>query len=48
MDVDPSDLSLHEMKNMEDPQAFAVTLEPKGGSAIPTMDQMYVMGEINI
>lgn len=47
MDVDPSDTSLHEMKDMEDPQAFAVTLEPKGGSLSPTMDQMYVMGEIN-
>ncbi|HMQ69854.1 MAG TPA: anti-sigma factor [Ignavibacteria bacterium] len=48
MDVDPSDSSLHEMKDMENPQAFAVTLEPKGGSINPTMDQMYVMGEINV
>lgn len=46
MDVDPSDKSLHEMKSMEDAQAFAVTLEPKGGSVNPTMDQMYVMGKI--
>jgi anti-sigma-K factor RskA len=46
MDVDPSDKSLHEMKSMEDAQAFAVTLEPKGGSINPTMDQMYVMGKI--
>ena len=48
MDVDPSDSSLHEMKDMENPQAFAVTLEPKGGSVNPTMDQMYVMGEIKV
>ncbi len=46
MDVDPSDKSLHEMKSMEDAQAFAITLEPKGGSVNPTMDQMYVMGKI--
>lgn len=46
MDVDPSDISLHEMKSMEDAQAFAITLEPKGGSVNPTMDQMYAMGKI--
>lgn len=46
MDIDPSDKSLHEMKSMEDAQAFAITLEPKGGSVNPTMDQMYVMGNI--
>lgn len=27
-------------------QAFAITLEKQGGSSIPTMDQMYVMGKI--
>ena len=27
--------------------AFAVTLEPRGGSANPTMDQMYVMGTVS-
>ncbi|MDQ3020655.1 MAG: anti-sigma factor [Bacteroidota bacterium] len=46
MDVDPSDKSLHEMKSMQDAQAFAITLEPKGGSVNPTMDQMYAMGKI--
>ena len=46
MDVNPSDKSLHPMKSMDDVQAFAITLEPKGGSVNPTMDQMYVMGEI--
>ncbi|MEO8664915.1 MAG: anti-sigma factor [Ignavibacteria bacterium] len=46
MDVDPSDNSLHEMKSMDDAQAFAITLEPKGGSVNPTMDQMYVLGKL--
>lgn len=46
MDVDPSDKSLHEMKSMEDAQAFAITLEPRGGSVNPTMDQMYAMGKV--
>jgi anti-sigma-K factor RskA len=46
MDVDPSDKSLHEMKSMEDARAFAITLEPKGGSKNPTLDEMYVMGNI--
>lgn len=27
-------------------QAFAITLEKEGGSAVPTMENMYVMGEI--
>ncbi len=27
-------------------QAFAITLEPKGGSENPTMDEMYVMGKL--
>lgn len=47
MDIDPSDKSLHEMKSMEDAQAFAITLEPKGGSVNPSMDQMYAMGSVN-
>ena len=34
------------MKTIEKAQAFAVTLEPKGGSVNPTMDAMYVMGAI--
>ncbi|GAA4300697.1 anti-sigma factor [Nibribacter koreensis] len=34
------------MKTIEKAQAFAVTLEPKGGSVNPTLDAMYVMGAI--
>jgi len=46
MDVDPSDKNLHPMKDIEDAQAFAITLEPKGGSVNPTMSEMYVMGQL--
>lgn len=46
MDVDPSDTGLHEMKNTDGAQAFAITLEPKTGSTNPTMSEMYAMGEI--
>ena len=34
------------MKSLKNAQAFAVTLEPKGGSINPTMEQMMVMGAI--
>lgn len=34
------------MKDVADAQAFAVTLEPKGGSNTPTGDAMYVMGSV--
>jgi anti-sigma-K factor RskA len=27
-------------------QAFAITLENKGGSPVPTMENMYVMGGV--
>lgn len=40
------DGSLKSMKNLKSGEisAFAITLEKKGGSAQPTMNQMYVMG----
>lgn len=34
------------MKSIKAAQAFAVTLEPKGGSVSPTMEQMMLMGAI--
>ncbi len=37
---------LHPMKDVENAQAFAVTLEKAGGSPTPNMDAMYVMGTI--
>lgn len=36
---------LTRMKEIKNASAFAVTLEPAGGSTSPTMDQMYVVGE---
>jgi anti-sigma-K factor RskA len=36
---------MKEMKPIVSAQAFAVTLEPKGGSPSPTMDQMVVIGK---
>jgi len=35
------------MKKVDGAQAFAVTLEKKGGSAEPTMDSMCLMGKVN-
>jgi anti-sigma-K factor RskA len=35
------------MKPFEKPEAFAITLEPEGGSLNPTLDKMYVLGSIN-
>ncbi|MCC8410719.1 anti-sigma factor [Mucilaginibacter sp. UR6-1] len=37
---------MKEMKSVEAPQAFAVTLEPRGGSVNPTMEAMIVMSAI--
>lgn len=41
-------VAVQPMKNIARAQAFAITLEPKGGSISPTLDQMYVMGNIQI
>ena len=35
------------MTDAPDAVAFAVTLEPRGGSVNPTMDQMYVIGKVS-
>jgi anti-sigma-K factor RskA len=34
------------MKNVQNAQAFAITLEPKGGSTAPTLQNMYVYGKL--
>lgn len=34
------------LANIPNAQAFAITLEKQGGSPVPTMENMYVMGEI--
>ncbi len=38
--------SFQKMLNISDAQAFAVTLERKGGSPVPSMEMMYLMGGI--
>lgn len=38
---------LQAMKTVKKPQAFAITLEKKGGSATPTMEEMYVIGNVS-
>ena len=37
---------LIQAKNAQGAEAFAITLENKGGSPSPTMDKMYVMGKL--
>jgi anti-sigma-K factor RskA len=37
---------LVKMKNVQNAQAFAITLEPRGGSAAPTLEAMYVHGKL--
>lgn len=40
------DSVIQEMKSVKNPQAFAITLEKEGGNPTPTMEEMYVMGEV--
>jgi anti-sigma-K factor RskA len=40
------DLSFVKLKTIPKAEAFAITLEKKGGSTTPTMDAMYVMGKV--
>ena len=43
----PADTAgLQEAPYVENVQAYDVTLEPRSGSENPTMEQMYVVGEI--
>ena len=34
------------VKNADGAEAFGITLEPAGGSASPTMDQLYTLGKV--
>lgn len=45
-DVSADSSMYHKMGAAENAQAFAVTLENKGGSPVPTMSAMYVVGQI--
>ena len=40
------DFVMQKMKDMPNAQAFAVTLEKMGGSPVPTMDAMFLMGNV--
>ncbi|HWZ03192.1 MAG TPA: anti-sigma factor [Mucilaginibacter sp.] len=44
-DANTDTTDMKEMKSIASADAFAVTLEPKGGSPTPTMDQMMVIGK---
>jgi anti-sigma-K factor RskA len=41
-----SETAFVKMKNIPNAQGFAITLEKKGGSPSPTMEQMYVLGNV--
>ncbi len=45
-DVSASEMTMLDMKTFASAQAFAVTLEPRGGSVNPTMSAMMVLGEV--
>ncbi len=38
---------LLKMKQIRNASAFAVTLEPRGGRSLPTMDAMFILGTVN-
>ncbi len=42
------DLSFVKLKTIPKAEAFAITLEKKGGSITPNMDAMYVMGKVTV
>lgn len=44
-DADTTSKGMKEMKSIASADAFAVTLEPRGGSETPTMDEMMVIGK---
>lgn len=45
LDLQTDQVDIQLMKAVQNPEAFAVTLEKMGGSPTPTMDQMFVMGK---
>nr|WP_255487977.1 anti-sigma factor [Pontibacter sp. KCTC 32443] len=47
IEVSDDKAGMQQMKNIGAAQAFAVTLEPTGGSASPTLEQLTVMGNID-
>jgi len=45
-DLTAGTIQLQKMKSMDTAQAFAVTLENKGGSTVPTLTAMYLFGNV--
>lgn len=43
---DAADAAIVRMKQVGTPQAFAVTVEPKGGRIAPTLERMVVLGKV--
>ncbi|MBU2929635.1 anti-sigma factor [Winogradskyella psychrotolerans] len=46
-DFNTDDNKIFTIANVNESQAFGITLEPAGGSASPTMDQLYTLGVVN-
>lgn len=46
LSVDDQAIVLQDMAGFADADAFAITLEPRGGSESPTLDQMVVLGKV--
>jgi len=46
--VDFRNRPMYEMKGVEGAQAFAITIEPMGGSAGPTMEKLVVLGKVAV
>ena len=46
LNVRTDSMAVQRMKAINQAQAFAITLEPEGGSENPTLEQMFVMGQI--
>ena len=45
-DFDANDQKLFAVNNANEAEAFGITLEPKGGSLTPTMEQLYTLGKV--
>ena len=43
-----NDAKIFEVQKANGAQAFGITLEPKGGSITPTMDQLYTLGLVKV
>ena len=41
-----NDQKMFAVDNATDAEAFGITLEPKGGSLTPTMEQLYTLGKV--